>query len=77
MEIADGIFIRNIKRQQFSYGFFKVIYDENRGSFYQEIENPNSGDYTLATNFDGAGTSRVIITIVSQNTPTYINVNIA
>ena len=77
MEIADGIFIRNIKRQQFSYGFFKVIYDENRGSFYQEIENPGSGDYTLATNFDGSGNSRVVITIVSQNTPTHINVNIA
>ena len=61
----------------YSYGFFKVIYDENRGSFYQEIENPNSGDYTLSTNFDGQGTSRVIITIVNQNTPTHINVNIA
>ena len=61
----------------YSYGFFKVIYDENRNSFYQEIENPGSGDYTLSTNFDGQGTSRVIITIITQNTPTHINVNIA
>jgi hypothetical protein len=61
----------------YSYGFFKVIYDQNRGSFSQSIEEPNSGDFTLSTNFDGSGGSRVIITIITQNTPTHINVNIA
>ncbi len=61
----------------YSYGFFKVIYDENRNVFSQLIEEPNSGDFTLSTNFDGSGGSRVVITIVSQNTPTHINVNIA
>jgi hypothetical protein len=61
----------------YSFGFFKVIYDQNRGSFFQSIEEPNSADFTLSSNFDGAGSSRVIITIVSQNTPTHINVNIA
>jgi hypothetical protein len=61
----------------YSFGFFKVIYDQYRGVFSQSIEEPNSADYTLSTNFDGSGGSRVIITIVSQNTPTHINVNIA
>jgi hypothetical protein len=61
----------------YSYGFFKVIYDQNRGSFYQEIESPGSNDYSVSTNFDGSGNSRVIITIITQNTPTHINVNIA
>ena len=62
----------------YSYGFFKVIYDQYRGgAFSQSIEEPNSADFSLSTNFDGSGNSRVIITIVSQNTPTHINVNIA
>ena len=61
----------------YSFGFFKVIYDQYRGVFSHIIEDPNSADYTLSSNFDGSGNSRVIITIVSQNTPTHINVNIA
>ena len=61
----------------YSYGFFKVIYDQYRNVFSQEIESPNSGDYTLSTNFDLQGTSRVIITIANSNSPTHINVNIA
>ena len=62
----------------YSYGFFKVIMHADRNyAFYQEIENPNSSDYTLSTNFDGQGTSRVIITIANSNSPTHINVNIA
>ena len=62
----------------YSYGFFKVIMHQDRNyAFYQEIENPNSGDYSLTTNFDLHGTSRVIITIANSNSPTHINVNIA
>ena len=60
-----------------SFGFFNVYYDQYRTTFYQSIESPNSYDYTLSTNFDGAGTSRVIITIINSNSPTHINVNIA
>ncbi len=61
----------------YSFGFFKVIYDQYRALFTHIIEYPNSADYTLSSNWDGTGSNRVIITIVSQNTPTHINVNIA
>ena len=49
---------------------FKILISKQKNifkglKFYQEIENPGSGDYTLSTNFDGAGTSRVIITIIT------------
>ena len=60
-----------------SWGFFNVYYDQYRSTFFQSIESPNSGDYTLSTNFDLHGTSRVIITIANSNSPTHINVNIA
>ena len=45
--------------------------------FHQFIEEPTTYDYNLSTNFDGQGTSRVIITIANSNSPTHINVNIA
>ena len=45
--------------------------------FNQSIDTPGSNDYSLSTNFDGQGTSRVVITIVNSNSPTHINVNIA
>ena len=61
----------------YSYGFFRVAYDQQRNVFSQEIGNPNSNDYTVSTNFDGLGTSRVVITIANANSPTHINVNIA
>jgi hypothetical protein len=60
-----------------SFGFFNVYYDQYRTTFYQSIVEPNSYDYTISTNFDNAGGSRVVITIVNSNSPTHINVNIA
>ena len=61
----------------YSYGFFKVSYDQHFNVFSQSIEQPNSADFTLTTDSDNTGWTRVVITIVSQNTPTHINVNIA
>jgi hypothetical protein len=62
-----------------SYGFFNVYFDQFRD--YRFIVDTavsiNSNDFTVTTNFDGSGTSRVIITIVNSNSPTHINVNIA
>ena len=60
-----------------SFGFFNVYYDQYRTTFYQSIAEPTSYDYTLSTNFDNSGTSRVIITIANSNSPTHINVSIA
>ena len=52
-----------------SFGFFNVYYDQYRITFYQSIIEPNSYDYTLLTNFDNAGGSRVVITIANSNSP--------
>ena len=62
----------------YSYGFFIVIMHADRNyQFNQSIDTPGSNDYSLSTNFDGQGTSRVVITIANSNSPTHINVNIA
>ena len=62
----------------YSYGFFNVIMHADRNyAFSQFIESPTTYDYTLTTNYDGQGTSRVVITIANSNSPTHINVNIA
>ena len=62
----------------YSYGFFNVLmHGDRNNAFSQFIESPTSYDYNLTMDFDGSGTSRVVITIANSNSPTHINVNIA
>jgi hypothetical protein len=61
----------------YSYGFFKIAYDQQRNVISQNIDAPSTNDFTITSNFDGAGGCRVVITIANANSPTHINVNIA
>jgi hypothetical protein len=60
------------------YGFFLAAYDQHYNTFasYIELQNSGGGAY-ISQNFDGYGTSRCIITIINDNSPRFLNINIA
>ena len=60
------------------YGFFLASYDQYYNTFASYIELQNSGGgASISQNFDGQGTSRLIITIINSNSPRYLNINIS
>jgi len=60
------------------YGFFLASYDQYYNLFSSYIELQNSGGgASISQNWDSYGGNRLIITIINDNSPRYLNINIA